>query len=325
MTVRPGRLLILGFEGVDVPPWLPAFARRWGLGGVILFRRNVPDAGTAARLVGAVKARLREADPGSPALVLVDQEGGRVERLRDGVPRLPPARELAREGPDLLSERVEAQARALAVLGIDVNLAPVCDLPASGESGVIGDRAFGDDPAAVAPLVRAHVGASLRGGVAPCAKHFPGHGRARVDSHVGLPTVEAGWDELERRDLVPFRAAVEAGVPLVMAGHLRVPAVDDRPASLSRRWLGDVLRGRLGFGGAVISDDMEMGALAELGRPAEVAVEAVEAGCDLLIFGRMLRPDLDPDEVAGALAERARPERLAEARARVDALVGNRR
>ncbi|GAB6061454.1 beta-N-acetylhexosaminidase [Deferrisoma palaeochoriense] len=325
MIPRPGRLLIVGFEGASVPPWLRAFARRWGLGGVILFRRNVPDAGTAARLVGEVKETLAEADPGSPALVFVDQEGGRVERLRDGVPRLPPARELAREGADVLSERVEAQARALAALGIDGNLAPVCDLPTAGESGVIGDRAFGDDPAAVAPLVRAHVRACLRGGVLPCAKHFPGHGRARVDSHVGLPTVEAAWDEMAARDLVPFRAAVAAGVPLVMAGHLRVPAVDDRPATLSRRWLGDVLRGRLGFRGAVISDDMEMGALGALGPVAEGAVEAVEAGCDLLIFGRMLRPDLDLDEVAGMLAERARPERLAEGRARVEALVGNRR
>jgi len=314
---RPGRLLVVGFPGTTPPPELFSFARKWGLAGVILFSRNVPEGTDVARLVASVRQGLAEADPGSPALVLVDQEGGRVERIRHGVPRLPPARELGARPLAELASRVEAQARALAGLGIDVNLAPVCDLPAEGESGVIGNRAFGSDPRAVAACVRAHVRACLGGGVAPCAKHFPGHGRARADSHRRLPTVRSGWDDLWGRDLVPFRAAVAAGAPLVMAGHLRFPAVDPRPASLSRAWIEEVLRRRMGFAGAVISDDMEMGALDGLGAPAELAVRAVAAGCDLLIYGRTLRPDLPLEPVTEALGRRLGPDRAEQAGRRV--------
>lgn len=318
MIDRPGRFLVVGFPGTSPPPELFSFARKWGLSGVILFSRNVPEGTDVARLVGCVRQGLAEADPGSPALVLVDQEGGRVERIRRGVPRLPPARELGARPPAELASLVEGEARALAGLGIDVNLAPVCDLPAEGESGVIGDRAFGADPRAAAACVRVHVAACLRGGVAPCAKHFPGHGRARADSHRRLPTVRAGWDDLWGRDLVPFRAAVEAGVPLVMAGHLRFPDLDPRPATLSPVWIEEVLRGRMGFAGAVISDDMEMGALDGLGPPAELAVRAVAAGCDLLIYGRTLRPDLTLEPVAEALGRRLGPDRAARAARRVD-------
>ncbi|WP_025321585.1 beta-N-acetylhexosaminidase [Deferrisoma camini] len=320
MIERPGRLLVVGFPGTTPPPELFSFARRWGLAGVILFSRNVPEDTDVARLVAAVRQGLAEADPGSPALVLVDQEGGRVERVRHGVPRLPAARDLAASPLAELTAGVEAQARALAAFGIDVNLAPVCDLPAEGESGVIGDRAFGSDPRAVAACVRAHVRACLRGGVAPCAKHFPGHGRARADSHRRLPTVRAGWDDLWGRDLVPFRAAVGDGAPLVMAGHLRFPAVDLRPATLSPVWIEEVLRGRMGFAGAVISDDMEMGALDGLGPPPDVAVRAVAAGCDLLIYGRTLRPDLALEPVAEALGRRLGPERAAQAERRLGRL-----
>ncbi len=320
MRARPGHVLVLGYEGVEPPPELFAFARTWGLGGVILFGRNAPDAGAVRRATAALRQGLADADPASPALVLVDQEGGRVERIRRGVPRLPPARQLAREGPSGVEARVGAQARALKALGIDVNLAPVCDVIQEGESGVIGDRAFGSDPQEVARLAAAHVRGCLGAGVLACAKHFPGHGAARVDSHVALPRVERGLADLAARDLVPFRAAVEAGVPLVMAAHLVVPPVDTEPASLSPFWLGPVLRDRLGFRGAVISDDMEMGALHGLGDPAGVASRAVAAGCDLLIYGRLLRPDLPVEAVARSIARDVPRARLDEARARAAAL-----
>ena len=320
MRARPGHLLVLGYRGVEPPPELFAFARAWGLGGVILFARNAPDAAAARRATTALREGLADADPASPALVLVDQEGGRVERIRRGVPRLPPARDLAREGPSGVEARVEAQARALRALGIDANLAPVCDVLQIGECGVIGDRAFGTDPEEVARLAAAHVRGCLAGGVLPCAKHFPGHGGARADSHVALPRVERGLADLAARDLVPFRAAVEAGVPLVMAAHLAVPPVDPDPASLSPFWLGPVLRERLGFRGAVVSDDMEMGALQGLGDPAEVGARAAAAGCDLLIYGRTLRPGLPVEPVARAIARAVPPGRLEEARARAAAL-----
>ena len=317
---RAGHLLVLGYPGAAPPEELYAFAARFGLGGVILFRRN---GGTAAEVAGALqafRARLAEVDPGSPALVLVDQEGGRVERLADGVPPLPPARELAAGGPAAVTAAVGAQARALRRLGIDVNLAPVCDLPRPGASDVIGDRAYGSQPQAVAACVAAHVAATLEAGVLPCAKHFPGHGAARVDSHAALPVLDLSVQELRARDLVPFAAAIAAGVPLVMPGHLRVPALDDAPASLSRPWLQDILRGELGFAGAVISDDLEMGALDGLGAPTEVAAGAVAAGCGLLIYGQNLRPGLDVAAVAEHLEQHLPRDLLQRARDRVQGL-----
>jgi beta-N-acetylhexosaminidase len=326
VTPRPGRSLALGYEGTSPPDALFSFASRFGLGGVILFARNCPDAPTVAAATASFRQGMAEADPESPALVLVDQEGGRVERIREGVPRLPPARSFGAdpEGEQRLSEAVAAQARALANLGIDVNLAPVCDVAQEGESGAIGDRSFGADPALVGRLAAAHVRATLRGGLLPCAKHFPGHGAARVDSHRELPRLGKTLAELEATDLQPFRAAVEAGAPLVMAGHLLCPAVSASPATLCRTWLEKVLRQKLGFGGAVVSDDMEMGALAGLGTMGEVAVRAVRAGCDLLIYGRMLQPKFDPVPVAQVLAADVPAERLAEAEGRVRRLAAKR-
>jgi beta-N-acetylhexosaminidase len=318
VNLRPGRLLALGFEGLTPPDSLFAFAARHGLGGVILFARNCPDAATVRRAAQALRQGLREADRDSPGLVLVDQEGGRVERIQDGVPRLPPAHCFGEEpdGEARLRRAVGAQARALAGLGVDVNLAPVCDVAQEGESGAIGDRSFGADPDRVARLAAAHVEACLAGGVLPCAKHFPGHGAARVDSHRELPRLDRTLAELEAVDLVPFRAAIAAGVPLVMAGHLLCPALSLSPATLCRSWLQGVLRERLGFGGAVVSDDMEMGALAGLGSPPEVAARAVRAGCDLLIYGRTLRPEVDVAAVADGLAAAVPRERLVEAQER---------
>lgn len=295
---RVGHLLVLGYPGAEPPEALYAFAARFGLGGIILFRRNALPAAQFAQTLAAFRARLAQADPGSPALVLVDQEGGRVERLRDGVPTLPPARELAQGGPASVAAAAGAQAAALRRLGIDGNLAPVCDLPRPGACDVIGDRAYAENPTTAAACAAAHVRATLAAGVLPCAKHFPGHGAARVDSHAELPVLDLPLEELRCWDLVPFAAAIAAGVPLVMPGHLRVPALDDAPASLSPRWLIDVLRGELGFAGAVVSDDLEMGALDGLGSPGQVAVRALTAGCDLLLYGQNLRPELDVTAVA---------------------------
>ncbi len=320
MRARPGRLLVVGFAGTAPPEDLFGFASRWGLGGVILFRRNARSADQVRGLVQRLRQGLSRADPGSPCLVFVDQEGGRVERIPEGVPRLPSAREMAREPLERFQVRIEAQARALRALGIDVNLAPVCDVVRPGESGVIGDRSFGEDPARVAERAAAHVRASCRGGILPCAKHFPGHGAAPADSHRTLPEVHLGRSELDRCDLLPFRAAIRAGVPLVMAGHLSFPRVSPGPATLSAHWLQEVLRVQLGFRGAVISDDMEMGALAHAGPPGRTAAAAVIAGCDLLIYGRVLGPGVSLEAIARALAEGVPSARLVQALERGRAL-----
>ena len=192
---RIGRRFVLGFDGMELPRPLLDFARRFGLGGVILFRRNCPDAAGVAALVRRAREGLAAADPGGRPLVLVDQEGGRVERIREGVPHLPSAAELGRAGEGAVEAAARAQAVALARLGVDVNLAPVCDVLQEGESGAIGDRSFGADPQAAGRLAAAFVRGCLSGGVLPCAKHFPGHGAARVDSHLGLPRVQKTWED----------------------------------------------------------------------------------------------------------------------------------
>jgi beta-N-acetylhexosaminidase len=315
---RPGRLLVLGFEGTSVPDWLLALAERYGLGGLILFRRNCADASTVLKLLAEAKRRLEEVDPGWAHPVFVDQEGGRVERLQDGVPHLPPAREFARQGEEGVEGAVRLQACALASLGFAVNLAPVCDVLQEGESGDIGDRSFGADPIEAGRIAAAYIRGSLGGGILPCAKHFPGLGAARLNTHKELAVVEKSRELWAAHDAEPFRAAVEHGVPLVMAAHVVYPSVSRSPATLSPEWLGGILRQTLGFRGAVVSDDMEMGALQDLGTPAEVAQRAARAGCDLLIYGRMLRPELDVFQIVEAL-DALPSERLRDAQARAAA------
>lgn len=319
-TSRVGRLFVLGFDGTELPPETEAFAERFGLGGLILFRRNCPDGDAVRRLIRNAKARLLSADPGAEPLVMVDQEGGRVERILGGVPHLPPARELGRGGGAAVEKAAEEQARALRALGVDVNLAPVCDVVQDGESGVIGDRSFGADPDQVGEMAGAFIRGTLRGGVAPCAKHFPGHGAARLDSHKALPFLEKSYAAMEAVDLPPFGAAVAAGVPLVMSAHLVCPGLSSGPATLCHSWISGILRGRLGYCGAVITDDLEMGALDGLDSPSEVALRAHRAGCDLLLYGRVLRPSLDVWGVAEALEGRLSEEAVATSLERISGL-----
>ena len=310
---RAGRLLVLGFEGTELPGDIVTFARRRGLGGVILFKRNCPDAATVRSLTRAVREELRDPEDGFVPLVFVDQEGGRVERIADGVPHLPSAREMGGRGVDEVRRLAAVQARALAALGVDVNLAPVCDVVREGESGVIGDRAFSTDPEEAARLAHAFYEGMREGGVLGCAKHFPGHGSFPR----GFPPRSGPHRPLPRRTGPrgprPLPRAAAAGVDLVMANHLAYPAVDEAPAVLSRRWLEGILRGEMGFAGAILSDDMEMAAATAEGAPGETALRAVEAGCDLLIYGRMLRPDIDPfavaDRLAAVLPPNGRPPR----------------
>lgn len=305
-----GKLLALGFEGQRVPPELAAFVRRFGLGGVILFARNCPDAATVRALTAEVGEALRDPFDGSVPLVLVDQEGGRVERIKDGVPRVAPALELSKLPEGEIENISEAQSRALLALGIDVNLAPVADVLRPGESGAIGDRAFGDEADVVAAKACAFLRGMRRAGIGAVAKHFPGHGASARDTHLGPGVVDLPRDELLRVDAAPFLALVAQGAPGVMLSHLIYPAVDVLPASLSPVWATGVLRGELGFGGAILTDDLEMGALAAFGTPGEVALRAVHAGADLLLFGRMLNKGLDPISVASTLEAHVPATRL---------------
>ena len=230
---------------------------------------------------------------------MVDHEGGRVHRLPPPFTRFPPAATVGRSGdPRLAAAVASAMARELRAAGFDSGLAPVLDCRVESASAVIGDRAFGAAPDAVAACGVASVRAMLAGGLLPVAKHFPG---AVVDSHQELPDVDADLDDLERSELVPFRAALGAGCPAVLIAHVRFPALDrDLPASLSPDVIGGLLRRRMAFSGLVISDDLEMGAVVHSWGVAGAARRFLGAGGDLALVCR------------GADARRATVEALAQ-------------
>jgi beta-N-acetylhexosaminidase len=296
MAVGAGHALAVGFDGTVIPDDVVALAEQSGLGGVILFARNCPSLETVLDLTAAAR-RL-----GPDVLVMVDHEGGRVHRLPAPFTRFPPAAAVGRAGgPRLAAEVARAMARELRAAGFDSGLAPVLDCRVESASAVIGDRAFAADPGAVAACGVAAVRAMLAGGLLPVAKHFPGHGRAAVDSHDELPDVDASLDDLEHRELVPFRAALDAGCPALLIAHVRFPALDrDLPASLSPDVIGGILRRRLGFSGLVISDDLEMGAVVHAWGVAGAARRFLGAGGDLALVCR------------GADARRATAEALAQ-------------
>ncbi len=278
----PGHALAVGFEGTQIPDDLAALAEQAGLGGVILFARNCPRLETVLALTAAA----RKLSP--DILVMVDHEGGPVHRLPPPFTRFPPPAAVGRCGdPRLAAAVARAMARELRAAGFDSGLTPVLDCLLNPACTVIGDRAFGTAPNAVAAYGVAFVEAMLAEGVLPVAKHFPGHGRASVDSHLALPDVDATQDELEGADLVPFRAALGAGCPAVMVAHVRYRALDPvLPASLSAAVIGGLLRRRLGFSGLVLSDDLEMAAVASAWGVAGAARQFLAAGGDLALICR---------------------------------------
>ncbi len=269
-----------GFEGVRLPPAYDELLAD-GLGGVCLFGSNTA-AGTDA--VAALCAAVHRANPA--AVIAVDEEGGDVTRLHDraGSPVLGAAALGALGDPETTRATGRAVGRELAAVGIDLTLAPVADVNSNPDNPVIGTRSFGADAADVATHVVAWLSGAQQAGVAACVKHFPGHGDTDADSHVTLPVLPADEERLASRELVPFVAAVEAGVAAVMTSHLVVPAVDpDRPATISAPVLGRLRD--LGFTGAIVTDALDMAGIAEGRTMGEAAVLALAAGADVLGLG----------------------------------------
>jgi beta-N-acetylhexosaminidase len=315
-----GRLLVAGFHGQQVPVELKSLAREFGLGGVILFARNISEPEQVAGL--SFEAARLESE--LPAWVSVDQEGGRVARLKAPFTEWPPMATLGRSGDIRLAERF---ARALAVelkaVGITLDFAPVLDVHTNPNNPVIGDRALADKAGEVAALGSAIVRALQGEGVAACGKHFPGHGDTSTDSHVELPLVEHPPERLREVEFVPFKAAIDADVAAIMTAHVFAPALDDlRPATLSRRVVTDLLRTELGFNGLIVSDDLEMKAIASHHSVPSAAVLAIEAGCDVVL---LCSGDYDvQSQTLEALVHAVEDERLPYARVE-DALDRQRR
>jgi beta-N-acetylhexosaminidase len=275
---------ILGCAGPRLSPAERAFFRSVQPWGFIVFKRNIESPDQLAGLVQDLRACVDRLD----APVLIDQEGGRVQRL--GPPhwrRFPPGRaygQIATNDPLVRREITRLGARLLAhdlaAVGINVDCVPVLDVPALDGHEIIGDRAYGETAEEVALLGRAAAEGLIAGGVLPIVKHIPGHGRARGDSHLDLPVVEASIDDLDARDFAPFR--VLSDMPIAMTAHVVYTAFDARrPATTSRRVIHDVIRGRIGFEGLLISDDLSMKALS--GGFTARAKASLAAGCDVIL------------------------------------------
>jgi beta-N-acetylhexosaminidase len=307
-----------GADGFSAPDWLRREVAD-GLGGVVLFSRNVRDREQLARLTAAVRAERGD------VLIAIDEEGGDVTRLEASAGSSYPGNLALGAVDDVeLTEHVAASIAAdLRAAGVNLDLAPVADVNTNPRNPVIGVRSFGSDPALVARHVTSFVTGLQRGGVVACAKHFPGHGATETDSHLELPTVSAGLDELRHAELVPFRAAIAAGVRAIMTAHIVVPAIDGVPATISRAHLTGLLRDDLGYDGVVITDALEMRAISATIGVEEGAVRALAAGADALCLGHDLEGDAVEDVrravVLAVETGRLPEERLAEAAARVGA------
>ena len=280
-----GQLAIVGFDGHAIPDDVKSLARDFDLGGVIFFARNVESPEQVADLSRESQALASEI----PLWVSVDQEGGRVARLKRPFTEWPPMITLGRAGApasDALAERfANALAAELHAVGISLDYTPVLDIHTNPKNPVIGDRALAERAEDVARIGSIIIRTLQAAGIAACGKHFPGHGDTGTDSHHELPLIEHPPDRLDAVELVPFKAAIAAGVASIMTAHILIPALDEeRPATLSPVIVDGLLKQKLGYTGLVVSDDLEMKAISGRYGHGEATVRAIAAGCDAVLL-----------------------------------------
>jgi len=298
--------LWVGFDGKALSAALSRWLARGEVGGVVLFARNIESPAQVRALCREIRSAAGRGNP--LPLIAVDQEGGRVARFKEPpFTWFPPARACSLfccRNESVAEAFGAATAAELRAVGIDVNFAPVLDVGSNPRNPAIGDRAFSEDPRAASALGIAFAKGSLSRGILPVGKHFPGHGDTSADSHKELPVVRAGSRTLLLRELLPFRRAVRAGIPALMTAHVLYPALDRAlPATLSRKILHGLLRERMRFRGTIISDALEMKAIADRFGIGEAAVLAVTAGCDVVL---VCRGENDQAETIDRLSREAR-------------------
>jgi len=276
LEAEAARLISVGFHGKSVSDDLSRLLAR-GVGGVILFSRNVGNPTETFETTSSIKRRA-----GRPILVALDQEGGKVARLRDGFSQLPSMRALGETGSSSLAREVGAMiGRELRAVGFDMNYAPVLDIDTNPENPVIGSRSFGRTPELVSEFGVALAAGLESVGVAACGKHFPGHGDTSQDSHLNLPRLSHPLERLEQIELAPFRAAIAAGIPALMTAHVIFDALDPSyPATMSRAVLHDLLRQRMDYHGLIVTDDLEMRAIADHFGVEDAVERGLGAGVD---------------------------------------------
>lgn len=279
-----GQCLMVGFPGPEPPEDLLGWTSAGLVGGVILFKQNLLEPAQVRSLCRQLQEAAAQGPGGVPLWLSVDQEGGWVVRLEAPFTVPPPAGELAQGGEGAVSALARQVARELRCVGINMNLAPVLDVNTNPANPIIAERSFSSDPDLCARLGAAYVEALQAEGTAACGKHFPGHGDTSTDSHQVLPVLTHDRERLEAVELVPFRAAVRAGVAALMTAHVLFPLLDpEEVATFSRPIIEGLLRGELGYEGCLITDDLDMRAVADEQSCEEAALKALRAGCDVAL------------------------------------------
>lgn len=315
----PGRLFMFGVYGLKPAAKTVSLFKRSGATGVLLLARNIDTPAQTRAYVDELEQRL-----GRPLLVAIDHEGGWVLRFRGGVTPFPGNAALGRtKDPKLAYAVGRHMAGELAPLGVRMNLAPVLDVAVKTYNPGIGIRSFGADPVLAGRLGAAFVRGMQDAGVSACAKHFPGKGAATVDAHVDLPVIKLPRAAFEKTHLAPFRAACAAGVDAVMTSHVRYPALDKELGTFSRRIVSDILRGKLGYDGLVVSDDLCMGAITKRWPVAEATLRCLDAGHDMLMIAH---DEQGMEDAVDLLRQAGAPqEQVAAADARIARLLARRR
>ncbi|MCS7385735.1 MAG: beta-N-acetylhexosaminidase [archaeon GB-1867-005] len=319
-----GQLMMVGFHGVEFSEEHEELLKVIKPSGIILFKRNIVDPKQLAGLIKDFQAFAKKIGL-PPLIVSIDYEGGIVVRISRGATSLPSLMAIsATRRIECARIVAEIAAKELKAIGINMNLAPVVDVNTNPVNPIIGVRSFGDDPIEVAAFSEAYIKSLQSNGVMAVAKHFPGHGDTSVDSHLDLPVLNLSLEEMVKRELIPFKAAVEAGVSSIMAAHIAYPKIDESglPATLSKPIVGGILRGMLGFDGVVMTDALEMKAIRDRFEPKEIVALALNAGVDLLLpasdYDLMI--ELKDEIIKGVEAGRIDKHRLIESYARIESL-----
>lgn len=281
-----GELILTGVTGHVLSADQAKFMRDARIGGAVYFGHNYDNPAQIAAFSNQIQDCRSASHRDLPLFVAVDYEGGKVQRFRNGFTRIPDARTLAKNGtPAQVFAVAEIIAKELKAVGVNVNFCPVADINTNPANPVIGDRAFGDTEEIVSTYVTAMVRGHLTQGILPCVKHFPGHGETHLDSHFALPTVNTPLDVLKQREFKPFQKAFKSKCPLVMSAHIINPNIDPNlPGTLSAKTLKGILRQELRYSKVIVSDDLEMKAIADHFGVDDAPALALEAGCDLLCY-----------------------------------------
>jgi beta-N-acetylhexosaminidase len=323
---RIARMFCIGFEGASITSELRDVIQR-GVSSVILFTRNYQSPAQLAELCCEIKSLAsseRSPSDGGGIMICIDQEGGRVQRLREPFTIIPSMREIGRRNDSIEARKVgRVMARELRAVNIDMNLAPVLDVDSNPHNPVIGERSFGSDPHLVARMGCALIDGLQSSGMAACGKHFPGHGDTSIDSHLDLPRLIHDIDRLKRVDLLPFAAAIKSGVSSIMCAHVLFDALDPEfPATMSAAVIDQLLRKQMKFDGVVCSDDLEMKAIIDHYGIEDAVVRGASAGVDLFFVCKEHELQYRAIDALSAAVKRGdvSTQRIKESNRRLDAL-----